>query len=89
MTTGLPDRRADRIRRAGEFAADLDVELLLVTPGTDLRYLIGAGTATHERLTCLVVPAAGHRAPGRLPLLRQLPTPLTHYIDRDWLHSNA
>jgi len=70
MTTGLPDQHADRIRRAGEVAADLDVELLLITPGTDLRYLIGADTATHERLTCLVVPAAGHRAPPALVLPR-------------------
>jgi Xaa-Pro aminopeptidase len=70
MTTGLPDQHADRIRRAGEVAADLDVELLLITPGTDLRYLIGADTATHERLTCLVVPAAGHRAPPALVVPR-------------------
>ena len=70
MTTGLPDQRADRIRRAGEVAADLDVELLLITPGTDLRYLIGSDTATHERLTCLVVPAAGHRAPPALVVPR-------------------
>jgi Xaa-Pro aminopeptidase len=70
MTTGLPDQHADRIRRAGEVAADLDVELLLITPGTDLRYLIGSDTATHERLTCLVVPAAGHRAPPALVVPR-------------------
>jgi Xaa-Pro aminopeptidase len=70
MTPGLPDLHADRIRRAGEVAADLGVELILVTPGTDLRYLIGADTATHERLTCLVVPAAGHRAPPALVVPR-------------------
>jgi Xaa-Pro dipeptidase len=39
-------------------------------PAPDLRYLIGADTATHERLTCLVVPAAGHRAPPALVVPR-------------------
>ena len=57
---------ADRLHRAGEVAADRDVDLLLVTPGPDLRYLIGAEAASHERLTCLVLPAAGHRAPPAL-----------------------
>ncbi len=61
-----PAQYAERLRRAGEVAAARDVDLLLVTPGTDLRYLIGADTATHERLTCLVIPATGHRAPPAL-----------------------
>jgi Xaa-Pro aminopeptidase len=54
---------AERIRRAGEVAADHDVEVLLLTPGTDLRYLLGYDGETHERLTCLVLPATGHLAP--------------------------
>ncbi|MFC4947769.1 M24 family metallopeptidase [Pseudonocardia sp. GCM10023141] len=67
MTPAVPAALfADRLRRAGEVAADQDVELLLITPGTDLRYLIGAVGASHERLTCLVLPAAGHRAPPAL-----------------------
>ena len=61
---------ADRIRRAGEVAADHDVELLLITPGTDLRYLIGADGESHERLTCLLVPAAGHLAPPAIVVPR-------------------
>src|SRR3954464_12015621 len=61
---------ADRLRRAGEVAADHDVDLLLVTPGTDLRYLLGLGGESHERLTCLVLPAAGHRAPPALVVPR-------------------
>jgi Xaa-Pro aminopeptidase len=61
---------ADRLRRAGELAADHGVDLLLVTPGTDLRYLVGADGASHERLTCLVLPAAGHRAPPALVVPR-------------------
>jgi len=61
---------ADRIRRAGDVAAAHGVDLLLVTPGTDLRYLLDAGNASHERLTCLVLPAAGHRAPPALVVPR-------------------
>ena len=67
MTPAVPTALlADRLRRAGEVAAGHDVDLLLVTPGTDLRYLIGATGASHERLTCLVLPAAGHRARAAL-----------------------
>jgi Xaa-Pro aminopeptidase len=35
---------------------------LLVSPGSDLRYLLGADGESHERLTCLVLPAAGSAA---------------------------
>lgn len=61
---------AHRLRRAGEVAARHGVDLLLVTPGTDLRYLVGADGESHERLTCLVLPAAGHRAPPALVVPR-------------------
>jgi Xaa-Pro aminopeptidase len=57
---------AERLRRAGEVAADQGVDLLVITPGTDLGYLIGATTETHERLTCLLVAADGHLAPPAL-----------------------
>lgn len=70
MTPVPPALLADRIRRAGEAAAAHDVELLLVTPGTDLRYLLDADGASHERLTCLVLPATGHRAPPALVVPR-------------------
>ncbi|GEL20421.1 M24 family metallopeptidase [Pseudonocardia asaccharolytica] len=71
MTPAAPTKLlADRLRRAGEVAAAQDIDLLLVTPGTDLRYLLGAGGASHERLTCLLVPAAGHRAPPALVVPR-------------------
>ena len=43
---------ADAVR-----AADLDV--LLLTPGPDLRYVTGYDAKQLERLTCLVVPARG------------------------------
>jgi Xaa-Pro dipeptidase len=61
---------ADRIRRAGEVAAEQGVDLLAVTPGTDLRYLLDSTADTHERLLCLLVPAAGHRAPPALVVPR-------------------
>lgn len=70
MTPVPPALLADRIRRAGDVAAAQDVELMLVTPGTDLRYLLDADGASHERLTCLVLPAAGHRAPPALVVPR-------------------
>ncbi|MCP2167509.1 M24 family metallopeptidase [Goodfellowiella coeruleoviolacea] len=51
-----------RLERTAGAAAQADVAALLVTPGSDLRYLIGAGGQSFERLTCLVVPAAGSSA---------------------------
>jgi len=35
------------------------VDALLISPGSDLRYLLGVGGSSYERLTCLVVPAGG------------------------------
>jgi Xaa-Pro aminopeptidase len=71
MTPAVPTALlADRIRRAGEVAAAQDTDLLLVTPGPDLRYLLGVSGESHERLTCLVLPAAGHRAPPALVVPR-------------------
>ena len=52
----------DRFRRAAEAAAAAGVDALLVSPGSDLRYLLGAGGSSFERLTCLVLPAAGSAA---------------------------
>jgi Xaa-Pro aminopeptidase len=48
-----------RLDRAARAAADAGVDALLITPGSDLRYLLGAPGRSFERLTCLVVPAAG------------------------------
>ena len=61
---------ADRLRRAGEVAAAQDADVLLITPGTDLRYLLDHSGESHERLTCLVLPAAGHLAPPALVVPR-------------------
>ncbi|MGH3992960.1 MAG: aminopeptidase P family N-terminal domain-containing protein, partial [Pseudonocardiaceae bacterium] len=48
--------RLDRARHATRVAG---LDALLVTPSSDLRYLLGVAGQTHERLTCLVLPAEG------------------------------
>jgi Xaa-Pro aminopeptidase len=66
-TTAVPaELLAARMRRASEAAVRHDVDLLLITPGTDLRYLLGSPATSHERLTCLLLPAEGHHAPPAL-----------------------
>ena len=50
---------ADRLRRAVQAIADGGVDALFVTPGADLRYLVGYDAKALERLTCLVLPATG------------------------------
>jgi len=60
----------DRVSHAQKAAADAGLDALLVTPGPDLRWLTGYDALPLERLTCLVVPAAG--APftlGPVPLV--------------------
>lgn len=66
---GTPDTHPDsrfgsdtyrrRMSRATELARDAGLDALIVTPGPDLRYLIGSTANTFERLTALVIPAAG------------------------------
>jgi Xaa-Pro aminopeptidase len=51
-----PSERLELARRAAE---DAGLDALLITPGADLRYLTGYQAHPLERLTCLVVPAAG------------------------------
>ncbi|HQR79203.1 MAG TPA: Xaa-Pro peptidase family protein [Actinomycetota bacterium] len=48
-----------RLRRSVEAARTAGLDALLVTPGPDLRYLTGYDAIPLERLTCLLVPAAG------------------------------
>jgi Xaa-Pro dipeptidase len=47
-----------RLDRAREAAGTAGVDALLMAPGADLRYLLGASGSSYERLTCLVLPAA-------------------------------
>ncbi|MEV6772111.1 Xaa-Pro peptidase family protein [Nocardia sp. NPDC051030] len=48
-----------RLERAAELARNAHLDALLITPGSDLRYLIGSRAQSFERLTCLVIPASG------------------------------
>ncbi|MET0865740.1 MAG: aminopeptidase P family protein [Nakamurella sp.] len=50
---------ADRLRRLAEQASRSGADVILIAPGPDLEYFIGHSIGSHERLTCLVVPAAG------------------------------
>jgi Xaa-Pro dipeptidase len=48
-----------RLDRAATAAAAAGVDALLISPGSDLAYLLGAGGSSFERLTCLVLPVGG------------------------------
>ena len=50
---------ARRLTAAAQRAADAGLDGLVVTPGYDMRYLIGSRAQTFERLTALVIPASG------------------------------
>jgi Xaa-Pro aminopeptidase len=53
------DVYAKRLRAAAAAAADAGLVGLVITPGYDLRYLVGSRAQTFERLTALVLPATG------------------------------
>jgi Xaa-Pro aminopeptidase len=53
---------ADRLDRVREAAAAAGLDAVLLTPGPDLRYVIGYDAKQLERLTCLAVPAQGDPA---------------------------
>jgi len=50
---------ARRLAVAAAATADAGLAGLVITPGHDLRYLIGSRAQTFERLTALVLPASG------------------------------
>ena len=50
---------ARRLGAATAAAADAGLAGLVITPGYDLRYLVGSNAQTFERLTALVIPTAG------------------------------
>ncbi|MFD4182731.1 M24 family metallopeptidase [Rhodococcus sp. NPDC058514] len=60
---------AARLRRAAELTAAAGLNALLITPGPDLRYLLGSRADSFERLTCLVIPADGSGASVVVPRL--------------------
>ncbi|SDD25765.1 Xaa-Pro aminopeptidase [Geodermatophilus telluris] len=49
----------DRVHAARAVAAELGIDVLVLTPGSDLRYLCGYHAHAMERLTALVVPRSG------------------------------
>jgi Xaa-Pro aminopeptidase len=49
----------DRVHAARAVAGELGVDVVVVTPGSDLRYLSGYSAHAMERLTALVVPRSG------------------------------
>ena len=46
----------ERVHTARAVAAELGLDLLVLTPGSDLRYLCGYDAHAMERLTALAVP---------------------------------
>ena len=60
---------AARLAAAAAAAGAAGLDALLLTPGPDLRYVTGYAAHQLERLTCLVVPAAGAAGPGGDPVL--------------------
>ncbi|MGB3484980.1 MAG: Xaa-Pro peptidase family protein [Mycobacterium sp.] len=50
---------SDRLAAAAAAAAAAGLSGLVITPGYDLRYLVGSRAETFERLTALVIPASG------------------------------
>src|SRR5690242_18941829 len=53
------DVYAQRLGAAAAACADAGLAGLVITPGYDLRYLVGSRAQTFERLTALVLPARG------------------------------
>ncbi|MGH3940518.1 MAG: M24 family metallopeptidase [Pseudonocardiaceae bacterium] len=58
MTAPL-DTLSTRLTRTQQASRTAGLDALLITPSPDLRYLLGVAAASHERLTCLVLPAEG------------------------------
>ncbi len=58
VPSSLDDAR-DRLDRARAATADAGIAALLISPGSDLRYLTGYEAKPLERLTCLVLTADG------------------------------
>ncbi|MEP6980467.1 MAG: Xaa-Pro peptidase family protein [Nakamurella sp.] len=50
---------ADRLDRLRAQIRDLGAQVAILTPGPEVEYLLGHSVASHERLSCVVVPVAG------------------------------
>ncbi len=94
MTVGRfsTDVYAQRLRAAADAAAEAGLAGLVITPGYDLRYLVGSRAQTFERLTALVLPASGEATVvvPRLELaslkesaITELPLAVRDWVDGD------
>ena len=57
MTTDPALYPTERLARVQESVRKAGIDVLLLTPGPDLRYVTGYDAKQLERLTCLAVPA--------------------------------
>src|SRR6476619_4340505 len=86
------DIYAQRLSAAADAAAEAGLAGLVITPGYDLRYLVGSRAQTFERLTALVLPASGEATVvvPRLELaslkesaITELPLAVRDWVDGD------
>ena len=91
MTEGRfsSDVYAARMAAAARAAADAGLAGLVITPGYDLRYLVGSRAHTFERLTALVIASSGESTVvvPRLELasLKESAVPELGVAVRDWV----
>src|SRR6476620_12583208 len=83
------DVYAQRLSAAAAATADAGLAGLIITPGYDLRYLVGSRAQTFERLTALVMPTTGEPTivVPRLELasLKESAVPELGLAVRDWV----
>src|SRR5882757_3163248 len=85
------DVYAQRLKAAAEATAAAGLAGLVITPGYDLRYLLGSRAQTFERLTALVVPSSGDQEPAivvprmELAALKESAVPELALSVRDWV----
>ena len=61
MSTDLALYPSERLARVAESVRAKGLDVLLLPPGPDLRYVTGYDAKQLERLTCLAVPADGEQ----------------------------
>lgn len=83
------DVYAQRLKAAAEATAAAGLSGLVITPGYDLRYLLGSRAQTFERLTALVVSATGDPTivvpRMELAALKESAVPELGLSVRDWV----
>lgn len=76
----------DRLNRLSAHLGEAGLDAALITPGPDLRYLVGYDAVPLERLTCLIVRADGGSAlvVPRLEVLAAQASPAGHLEIHSW-----